>query len=186
MPIQLLYRIIGSVLVFMFSIVLLLVTMRHANPMFSNVMYQVDLGEWHEATLPLSTPTTGKSVRLRFDVTLSSPRPTYFRLIPDDCLLSLSINGMQYDGTSLPFCDLSGADFSLKRFLFTGQNTVLLEIRDDGGDVKFAMHPLIFRDPIFLLPKLLILFSGILLLLYCSMSVRFLLKKYHWFPAHSA
>ncbi len=186
MPIHLLYRIIGSVLLFMFSIVLLLFTILNATPVFSNVLYQVERGAWQKATLPLSTPTKGKSVRLRFDITLSSPRPTYFTLIPDDCLLSLRINGMSYDGTSLPFCDTSGADFSLKRFLYARHNTVFAELRDDGGDLKFEMRPLVLRDPIFLLPKLLVLFSGILTLLYSCVTVRFFLRKYHLLSPHSA
>lgn len=168
---------IGSCAALLLSIGLLLLTIRHAQPIITNVLYQVDGGDWHEATLPLVEPTTGEHVVLRFDLALPSPSPTYFTLVPDDCLLSLTINERAYDGTSIPFCDTSGADFSLKQYLHRGKNAVTAVLRDDGGDLKFSMHPLVLRDPIFLWPKFLIAFSGALLLLCSLMAVTRFLRR---------
>ena len=66
-------------------------------------------------------------------VSLSYIHPTTFRIVPDDCLLELSINDRTVL-TGLPLCDYKkGGIFRLGEYLHPGQNTFKALVRNNGG-----------------------------------------------------
>ena len=76
-------------------------------------------------------------------VSVSSIYPTSFRIVPDDCLVELSINDRPVS-TGLPMCDFTkGRVFQLRDYLHPGQNKFRAVVRNRGGpgglSVRYVM-----------------------------------------------
>lgn len=112
--------------------------------------------------LPFSIRTSKESRSFTLRVVLHADAMTarIYRVIPDDCIDGLVINGTPYPGKTFPFCDLRGDIVDLERYLREGANTLEFDLRDKGGDAKFDLRPFVLRDPLYAAPKALIVFAA--------------------------
>ncbi len=110
------------------------ITAAQAVPSFGTALYTFDKGALKPATLPLSVETKGKELTITFDMSLSRIHPTLFRIIPDDCLHGLTINGKEVKNTEIGFCDYgAGRHMDLGAFLRPGVNAIQVRVGDHGG-----------------------------------------------------
>ncbi len=93
-------------------------------------------------SMPLRTKTGDNAqIKLRFTLSRSSFSPSAYRIVPDDCLESLSINGQSVADPAIPFCDfVEGRTLELGPYLVSGSNTIEAVVRNNGGDAQFSMR----------------------------------------------
>ncbi len=111
-------------------------------PRTTDGVYNVNNEGEKEFSMPLRT-TTGDNadVVIRFNLKRTSFSPSIYRIIPDDCLESLSINGQPVTDPSMPFCDfVEGRTMNLETYLSSGTNTIEAFVRNSGGDAQFSMR----------------------------------------------
>lgn len=153
--------------------------------------------------LRLSSVDQGDYV-VQFMLHLPAVHPHLFRIIPDDCLDSLEVNGQQITN-GLPLCDFTnGAVFDLSDRLHGGQNSVVARVRNNGGDVQFVMQTswrdLLLLVPSILIPVIITLYAvyvfmrrksapwvnalTVLFLLACFVRVFYMLSTPYWVRGH--
>ncbi len=118
---------------------LLLASVLASSPSFTDTVYTPDGEAPRQITLPLDEGSKGAGGLLRFSLHLGATHHTVYRLTPDDCIEWLNINDRKVDGGD--FCDLEGRTMDLAPYLHEGENTVLLQLKDNGGQLKFRMTP---------------------------------------------
>ncbi|HLD32219.1 MAG TPA: glycosyltransferase family 39 protein, partial [Candidatus Peribacteraceae bacterium] len=81
---------------------------------------------------------------------------TRFQIIPDNCINGMTINGQRLPAEWFPFCDYwYGRTFDLSPYLNHGENSLLLEVWNDGGLAK--VHLFVAQsDPILFVLHLLV------------------------------
>lgn len=122
--------------IFLAAFALLLTLWSQAVPEFGTGSYRMD--GWFDAqpfTLPLSFSSEGNSTaEATFTLTVGSLMPTYYQFIPDDCVESVTVNSVLVTEQGIPFCDYSkGSVLNLGPYLHTGDNSITVKIRNDGG-----------------------------------------------------
>ncbi|MBI3619091.1 glycosyltransferase family 39 protein [Candidatus Peregrinibacteria bacterium] len=126
------------------------------SPEYSSVFYRQGGGAMREGTLPLSVDSSGAAIDVGFMLTLNELHPRIYRVVPDNCLESLAINGQAVDLPDLPFCDYTeGRHLDLGPWLHVGNNVIAARIRDDGGrgGMRIDVSP---RDQLMILLALFI------------------------------
>ncbi len=106
-----------------------------ARPAFRQVSYQLAEGEpWYNATFPLIVEgAPAGDFAVEFTLDLPRIHPSLFTFAPDDCIDVLIVNGQTVKNDAIPFCDFRrGRTFNLRRYLFPGSNTVVLQMRNQG------------------------------------------------------
>ncbi len=108
-------------------------------------------GEWIGGQLPLFLDSDGPDIRATVTMRLSLLHPVMFRVKPDDCIRSLTINGVLVDPLISTYCDYgTGRDLDLSRYLRWGVNTFDIHVHDEGGGkggidiAPSAIDPLVF------------------------------------------
>lgn len=99
--------------------------------------------------LPVSLPSDGPDIFA--DVTMELPvlHPVMFRVKPDDCLLSLTVNGERAYESVRDFCDYGdGRDMDLGKYLRRGTNEFSFHVHDEGGGLGGIMIAPSKNDPI--------------------------------------
>lgn len=105
-----------------------------AIPRFDTVSYAYEEQAPRAGALPLSVESAGKVLHVRFVMNLAQVHPHLFRVIPDDCLQSLTVNDKTVDDPSIGFCDYSaGKHIDLRKWIHPGSNSVEASIGDGGG-----------------------------------------------------
>ncbi len=113
--------------------------------------------EWGNFQLPLYAYSGGDDVDVEFTVHLQALHPWMYRVVADDCLRELTINGKVVEGRNnapLQFCNLEGQVLDLSAYLTGGANTVQARIRDNGGFAIFRMD-VAGADPFFLATRII-------------------------------
>jgi len=136
----------------------------------SNAVYSFAEGDPREFSLPLKLSSVDVGdYTVSFTLNLSAIHPEQFRIIPDDCLDALDINGEPVIDVGLPMCDFTnGKVFDLGHYLNGGENTVVARVRNNGGDVQFVMQTS-WRDVLLLVPSILIPLLIVLYTVYVIM-----------------
>ena len=86
---------------------------------------------------------SGAGATAYIDGTIRLPRiyPTLFRIVPDDCLTSLEVNGVAVSA-GLPVCSYrKGALFDLKDYLHRGENSIRAIVKNTGGAGGLRLEP---------------------------------------------
>jgi hypothetical protein len=147
---------------------------------FVTPLYPVKEGEWEETDLPLYAFSAGNIVEVEFNAHVLAVHPWQFRIVADDCLQSLEINGkvvMDSKGNTFSFCNLEGKSVNLSGYLTGGSNHIKARIRDDGGFVIFRFG-ISGGDPLYSIFKLIVfstLFGAVGWFLWIK-------RKKHFFP----
>lgn len=97
--------------------------------------------------LPLHRASGGKRFDIQMTFDLSPLFPSVYRIVADDCIESIQINGKQAPPELAPFCSLDGRDARIGSLLRPGSNTIALTLRDDGGVLAFDFSPS-YADPL--------------------------------------
>jgi hypothetical protein len=115
-----------------------------SEPTFSRAAYFFEgtPDQQQSGDLPvLITSQNNENLHVSFDLTLGQLFPTVYRIKPDDCLNSVSINGQQLQTPDVQFCDYgSGRPINLEPYLKSGVNHVQIVIGDQGGQVGIKMQ----------------------------------------------
>ena len=111
---------------------------------FSDVTYDLNGGEHIDGNMPLYVLTEGETiltVRLLLDIPKGYPKS--MRIIPDDCLESIAINGENVASDSLPICPpaAEGHVYDLTQYISTGKNVVQISVKDFGGLAALKIVP---------------------------------------------
>jgi hypothetical protein len=137
----------------------------------SDGIYIIDNEDETEFTLPLKLQGMDDANRIeaRFILTLGFAYPSIFHIVPDDCLESLEINGQRVTNAGLPFCDfVNGKSVDLAPYLRPGDNTVIAEISNGGGDANLLFQTSwadpVISFPVFLIGALILLLALFILL----------------------
>ncbi len=105
-------------------------------PHIGNGTVRTDSGPAEPLQLPYSLKTPGKqTLHYRIDLYKSPLASSLLKIIPDDCIEALSVNGVPYDvGRISGRCDWShGATVDISDALRTGDNTLELTVAKKDG-----------------------------------------------------
>ena len=96
--------------------------------------------------LPTQMPVRMMSMPSAFDVTMTLTAPwlriTTYRVIPDNCIRALTVNGQSIPLPAQGICDYNaGFTVDLSNALRHGQNTVTASLWNGGGIAGFTMTP---------------------------------------------
>jgi hypothetical protein len=134
-------------------------TAAQAVPAFGVVLYGYEGASLAPGTLPLSTESKGKVLLVRLEMRLSAVHPTLFRIIPDDCLQSLTVNGKAVDDPQMGFCDYgAGRHIDLGRYIHAGANLLEAKVGDSGGRGGFSVEASP-RDPVIIALFIIVLLA---------------------------
>jgi hypothetical protein len=96
--------------------------------------------------------------------------PRYYRIIPDDKILSLTINGKEVSLASIPENQKSdyrrGFTINLSKYLQSGENSIEIKFEDGGGRMGIKVQPFLrdARSIVILLIAFLVLISFLFLI----------------------
>ena len=93
---------------------------------------------WQSFTMPFFVWSGSDVVELEMYMNLPVLYPSRYKLIPDDCLQELWVNGQLVEGAA--FCNLSGKSFDLGAYLHKGNNHLRVILKDYGGAVFWNMR----------------------------------------------
>jgi hypothetical protein len=94
-------------------------------PSFSDVQYTFGTTEFSGATLPLRVKDGGPNIIVRTTIQLANIYPKLYHIIPDDCLVSIVIDGKKVDDKAVKFCDYTkGKVVNLGPYLSPGTHQV--------------------------------------------------------------
>ena len=113
------------------------------SPTIVDCVYDIDGGPRSPCSLPLRM-TTGENAELtvRFTLRTNVFSPSFFLVVPDDCLQRLNVNGTSVNDPSIPFCDYSkGKILNLGPQLHAGKNPIKAVIHNNGGSAVFLIQP---------------------------------------------
>ncbi len=115
-------------------------------------------GSPRDFSLPLSlSMELPGTIEGAWTMTIAELHPEYFRIIPDDCLTSLFVNGTAIDSAFFPLCDYTrGKVFALGNLLSPGENIIRFAVSNTGGQsgISFVVSP---TDPLILTLSALLL-----------------------------
>lgn len=104
----------------------------------------------------LSSAPEGE-IDVSMKLTLGYFHPTHLRILADDCLESLTINGVAINDPQIPFCDFTiGRSIDLTHALRQGENIVDARIRNFGGPALLQIKAN-WRDATHMVPLALFL-----------------------------
>lgn len=84
--------------------------------------------------LPLELQDDVKTIVATFPLHVSFLRPHRIKLIPDDCVQRVEVNGQVLRDPAVHFCDyIRGREFDLSPYLHTGDNEVKVTVSNAGG-----------------------------------------------------
>lgn len=91
-------------------------------------------------------------VRVRFVLHAGPLHPRVFRLVPDDCITAIIVNGELFADPAIPFCDYTnGRDIPIGAALHAGANDIEILVRNEGGDGRLSVETS-WSDPAFAIP----------------------------------
>ena len=160
------------------SLVLLIFSVALAITHYNNITassgrYRIDeQNTWQEFSFPfqINSPDA-QSIQMEFTLHRDFLGPIVLRIIPDDCLERLSINGNEVTDPSLPFCDYTnGRVFRLGQYIELGKNQFTVTLHNAGGPGKLEIQTAA-TDPIRFTARSLV---AITILLYLVLLSRFL------------
>lgn len=114
---------------------------------FSGFQYTDQVGNTTPATLPFSAPSPNDNGRYKISgiVQLGAFSPRSFRIIPDDELLAITVNGQVVDLHGIPDNARKdwnhGFSINLGEYLHGGDNTLMIELGDHGGRFGLKLAP---------------------------------------------
>lgn len=112
-------------------------------PRIGPITYRFDEKEMGTGTNPLFVKSQGKYLFLRFSLFLPVGQPTTFKIKPDDCIESLTINGKTVAPKIAKFCDATyfGRSLDLSPYLRQGENAFVFRLKDTGGKAGIRITP---------------------------------------------
>ena len=107
-----------------------------------NSTYSVDGNQSVPFSFPLNIEPAEDIVTVETDVVLGFPYPQTLRLIPDDCLEKLVVNGEEVQDENIPFCPpyQVGQPYDLREYLHIGTNHLEITVRDIVGLVQLEIQ----------------------------------------------
>lgn len=127
---------------------------------YGNVTYHFRGDDTQQGELPLDIPgDTERLLEVTIGLSLHHVHPSVFFIRPDDCLEAVNVNGKRLKGFKA-YCSYNdiGQAVDFSPLLKAGHNTVVLTIRDEGGDSGVKM--VVSRLDALLIFKLLLLLTG--------------------------
>jgi hypothetical protein len=125
-----------------------------ALPRWKPVAFQVDGGPQRVAPLPLILPRDGTEIVVHGTLAVPLVHPVLFTIQPDDCLTSLTINGVPVP-VDQRICWNTGSTVWLTGRLHRGDNALDFRIRNDSGPGGLRMGVSV-KDPLFVCTLLLL------------------------------
>lgn len=112
-------------------------------PRVSTITYRFDGKEAGTGQNPLFVKSEGDHLFLRFSLFLPVGLPTTFKIKPDDCIDTLTINGKDVSADKAKYCDYTvfGRSLDLSEYLKKGENTFVVRLRDTGGKAGIRVTP---------------------------------------------
>lgn len=148
------------------------VTAAKAVPSFGVVTYVFEGDQAGQGALPLSVETKSSTLTVTFDMYLSHVHPTFFRIIPDDCLQSLRVNGTEVKDPRMGFCDYgAGRHMNIGSLLRPGTNTIEAKIGDSGGRGGFSIEASP-HDPMIISMIIIAMLASIVCMLFILRALR--------------
>lgn len=120
--------------------ILLLLILRESMPAFHSAVVRTDKTE-KSVEFPVRQVSGEKHVTVEVVMSVTFPVISRYRIVFDDCLEALRINGQEVRELTVPVCTLSGRIVDLSKYLQTGENVVTASIKDTGGYLVFAIQP---------------------------------------------
>lgn len=110
---------------------------------FSDATYQMENQEPVPFTMPLSGKGESEFVTVEFDMHLPYIFPKEFRIVPDDCIEVLVINGRTVHDDRIPYCPHYniGEVYDLHTYIHSGKNHIQVVVKDVLGDVGLKVLP---------------------------------------------
>ncbi len=113
---------------------------------YSDFKLKDQLGREYDVAFPYSGNTKGNGVyTLNGIMNRSTYSPTSFKIIPDDQILSMIVNGKNVSFKHIPSLSMrdwmNGFELDLTDYLKTGDNTIKIVYRDSGGLMGVVMKP---------------------------------------------
>ena len=117
------------------------------NPIiFSNITYTASesSGDIEKLPVKFSSGNVPETWTLEFDMYIPPLvwiMPQYYKMTPDDCILELKVNNVDFVSPSIPFCSLpNGHQINLRHLLKPGTNHMVAHIDNRyGGATGFRM-----------------------------------------------
>ncbi len=126
------------VLSFAAALVLVPVMSSFLWPRWENVRYSFDGTQWEQGVLPLKLAGRQSNLTVEMDAYSSGIHPRRYRVLPDDCLESVEVNGKRI--TADQFCDpQNGRVVRVGSEFKKGINHVRMTVRDTGGETGLAI-----------------------------------------------
>jgi hypothetical protein len=148
---------VGRTVVAFFALAAVLCAWHLALPRWKPVTFQADGGPLRVATLPLILPRGQTEIVVHGTLAVSLVHPVLFTIQPDDCLESLTVNGVPVP-VDQRICWNTGSTVWLTGRLHRGDNTLDFRIRNDSGPGGLRMGVSV-TDPLFVC-ALLLLFAA--------------------------
>ena len=133
----------------------MLATVTLMQPRFSNVsMLRSDSGDTTTQTMPIQFTSNAATAIVRFTLHTPTLHPRLYRIIPDDCVIAMNINGEDIWGTHEPECDyINGFSMNIGPYLHAGANTFVIQLQNAGGPAALNMQ-VATGDSVFLITLL--------------------------------
>ncbi|MFH1444059.1 MAG: hypothetical protein ABIG34_01565 [Candidatus Peregrinibacteria bacterium] len=122
-------------------------------PQIGEITYRFDGKETGTGSNPLFVKSEGKNLYMRLSISLPAGQPTMYKIKPDDCIETLTINGKEVTSDIAKYCDYTtyGRPLDLSSYLKTGENTFLFRLKDTGGKAGLRITPQYTTLPFILL-----------------------------------
>ena len=110
---------------------------------FSDATYQMQGKEPVPFTMPFFRKGETEFVTVEFTMHLPLLFPYKFRLVPDDCIEKLTINGTSVQDNRVPYCPHYniGEVYDLSAYLHPGENRFHVIVKDFLGEVGLKVLP---------------------------------------------
>lgn len=127
---------------FVSGVMLLAASYLQYEPQIQKVQYTFDNNEPEVFNYAPMVETKGERLEVEMLMKLSGIRPFTFRVKPDDCIESFTINGKTVHPDIAHFCDYgNGRNLDLSKYMRTGTNQLSLVLKDTGGLAGLHITP---------------------------------------------
>jgi len=122
-------------------------------PQIGEITYRFDEKETGTGSNPLFVKSEGKNLYMRFSLFLPAGQPTTYKIKPDDCIETLTINDKEVASDIAKYCDYSkyGRALDLSSYLKVGENAFVFRLKDTGGKAGLRITPQYTTLPFILL-----------------------------------
>lgn len=129
----------AATVIFLLGILLCAVTYQRSLPVFIGGEFDAPGKESEALFLPLRADAFTEQAEIEATFFLPARHPTRLRILADDCLEALWVNGQRVEMEQSVPCTPSGETLALRPYLKEGENTLIAHVRNRSGSLLFTI-----------------------------------------------